>query len=157
MGTDAAPSPLALVLDRAYTGEGAFERVERLLVGLTPEQAVTRLPGMANSIAWHVAHMSYWLRLYLEFIAAAEAWEGPPPPPEPTADDWQAVTKELQGLLAEAAGLAADPALTERTVAFPTGSAPAATLLGDCAAHNAYHWGQVVLTRRLLGAWPPAG
>ena len=27
----------------------------------------------------------------------------------------------------------------------------------DVAAHNAYHVGQIVLLRQLIGAWPPEG
>ncbi len=28
--------------------------------------------------------------------------------------------------------------------------------LENLAAHNAYHFGRIVLLRRLLGIWPPA-
>ncbi len=149
--------PLRWVLTRSLTGEGAFEHPEHILSGLTAAQAVAEPPGLSSSVAQCVGHMVYWMRLYLSWIARGRAGEAPPCWPRPTIAEWPGVQADFTALLAAARELAHDADALARPVLFDDGPVPVATLLGDLGAHNAYHCGQVVLIRRLLGLWPPAG
>ena len=62
------------------------------------------------------------------------------------------------GLAAEIAG---DRAVLEQAVRCPSRPGHPVRImtvreqLESLAAHNAYHFGRVVLLRQLLGAWPP--
>ncbi|MBI2298582.1 MAG: hypothetical protein HYU66_06450 [Armatimonadetes bacterium] len=103
--------------------------------------------------------MSYWMRLYLGWIRTGEASDRAGWGADfvaPAAEAWPSVLDEFRNLVAEARAIAGDPALGDRRVRVEDANVPAATLLGDLGAHNAYHLGQIVLCRRLLGAWPPA-
>jgi hypothetical protein len=79
-------------------------------------------------------------------------WPGSPEPP--SAEAWE---KSVKGFLAdrkELARLVADES-AELFARIPHGSGQ--TLLREAlltADHNAYHLGQLVLVRRLLGVWP---
>lgn len=143
------------VLIRSLTGEGAFESPKSILSGLTAAQAVAEPPGLSSSVAQCVGHMAYWMALYLSWITTGRAGEAVPCWPTPSAEQWPAVLGDFLALLADAGELAASPEVVAREVSFATGPVPVATLLGDLGAHNAYHCGQVVLIRRLLGLWPP--
>ena len=147
-----------LMLDRLYTGEGAFHDPKHLLKGLTPEQAVTVPEGCHHSIALAVEHMNYWLRLYLGWLDAGQASEQSEWGEDfltPPAAEWPRVLTEFQALAARVRSLATEPDLATRRVKVQEHQIPAATLLSDLGGHNAYHLGQVVLIRRLIGAWPP--
>lgn len=157
--TDTDRTQAALMLDRLFSGEGAFDGPENLLRGLTAEQAVTVPEGSHHSIAQSLSHVNYWLRLYLGWIELGHTTEQSTWGQDfvrPSAEEWPAIRAEFDALLAQARAIAADPKLPERTVPNDEGPVPATTLLGDLGAHNAYHLGQIVLLRRLVGAWPAA-
>jgi uncharacterized damage-inducible protein DinB len=136
----------------------SFTPASRALAGLSAELAVSKLEGWPYSIAQVVAHMLYWQRNDFETI---ETGEEPPEPtpaedwPEVGPDDWPRLKDEFLASLERSKAMARDPALLERPI------------LGDrftvglrmvwFTGHNAYHLGQVVLMRRILGAWPPPG
>ncbi|WP_293914926.1 hypothetical protein [Deinococcus sp.] len=61
---------------------------------------------------------------------------------------WTGVQRAVQA--------ADDPALAPRSGTLSTEAGRNLETLTDLAVHNAYHWGQVVLMRRVLGDWPPA-
>jgi uncharacterized damage-inducible protein DinB len=139
-------------------GRSSFEPPSRVLDGLSSDQAAAKLDGWPHSIAELVAHMLFWQR---NDIAAIETGSEPPEPtpaedwPEVTRDDWPRLRDEFLASLERTKEMARDPELLDRTV------------LGDpftvglrmvwFTGHNAYHLGQVVLLRRILGAWPPRG
>lgn len=79
-------------------------------------------------------------------------WPGSPKPPNGAA--WEKSVKSLRQALAAMGKLVGDPK-TDLFAPIPHGSGQSilrqALLLAD---HNAYHVGQLVLVRRLLGCWP---
>jgi hypothetical protein len=80
-------------------------------------------------------------------------WPASPEPPDEAT--WEASVEAFGADLAAMQALLADPA-HDLFAEFPYGEG--GTLLGEAlllADHNAYHLGQLVLLRRLLGAWPP--
>jgi len=153
------PPVLTLLLNRQYTGEGAYHDPAFLLKGITPEQAVTVPAGCVHSIALSLEHINFWLRLYLGWVREGKASDPAAAGTDfitPPASDWPKVLAEYEALVAEARDLAAEPGLAERRIEMMGDQIPVAKLLGDLAVHNAYHFGQIVLLRRLLGIWPPA-
>lgn len=151
------PTTQSTTLTRLFTAEGIFGEPTALLDGLDGETA-TRVPdGAERSVAALTAHCAFWLGLYLDGIesgdfSALDTWTNDCPDVSP--DSWPALRDRFQALVDRAVALANDEAALARTVAIHGKQIPVATLLGDLAGHNAYHLGQVVLTRRLLGAWP---
>jgi hypothetical protein len=80
-------------------------------------------------------------------------WPESPAPPDEGAWDRsvEAFFRDLQGMK----DLVADPA-SDLYEPFPWGKGQ--TLLREAllaADHNSHHFGQMILLRRLLGAWPP--
>ncbi len=79
-------------------------------------------------------------------------WPKKPAPPSPAA--WDKSVKALEKICRKWASLSPIPRRTYWR-AFPHGSGQ--TVLREAlliADHNAYHLGQFILVRRLLGCWP---
>lgn len=78
----------------------------------------------------------------------------PKKPAPPSAAAWEKSVKALEHDLEEMGELVTDPK-TDLLAPIPHGSGQ--TILREAlliADHNAYHLGQLVLVRRLLGCWP---
>ncbi len=109
--------------------------------------------------AWQlVEHIRLAQRDILEFCIDPQYrerdWPGDywPASPTPTGDEWE---KSIEGFHADLEALeklAGEAALFDR-IPHGTGQTYLRELL-LVADHNAYHVGQLVLVRRLLGAWP---
>jgi hypothetical protein len=72
----------------------------------------------------------------------------------PDAGDWDRSVEGFRSDLRTVQGLVADPS---RDLLAPLPHGQGQTILREAllvADHNAYHLGQLVLVRRLLGAWP---
>ena len=129
------------------------------LEGLTPEQATTKLEGWPSSIAEEVAHLLFWQRHAQETIetgterkvaTAAEGW------PSVDREDWPEVRDDFLAALARNKEIARDPELLAERFGDRKPYTVGARLL-IMSTHDAYHLGQVVFMRRVLGAWPPPG
>lgn len=121
----------------------------------------TRPPGAPQS-AWELLeHMRIATHDILEFSRDAKyvspEWPSdywPKKPSPPSAEAWDKSVKALAHDLEEMGKLVADPK-TDLFARIPHGSGQ--TILREAlliADHNAYHLGQLVLVRRLLGCWP---
>lgn len=134
----------------------SFTPASRVLDDLTPEQAVTKLEGWPHSIAETVAHMLCWQK---NDIATIETGAEPKVTPEEnwpavTKDDWPRLKDEFLASLAKSREMA----LTENLDRLILGGKFSVGLrMVWFTGHNAYHLGQVVFMRRILGAWPPPG
>jgi uncharacterized damage-inducible protein DinB len=135
----------------------AFAKPQHILANLEPALAVTVPTGAVHSIASHVAHMTWWLRQALHHIEArAQEWqriEGDEFPIKIAAADWEGIRQAFFEQLESFQALCDDEALLER--GYVSGKNTIGYVLLDYAIHNAYHLGQIVLLRRLLGAWTP--
>ena len=87
-------------------------------------------------------------------------WPDAVAPPSEAA--WTEALADFHDTLASVKALVNDPAI-DLSGAIPHADGPAyhgtcyADEIGATADHNAYHLGQFVTVRRLLGAWPPDG
>ncbi len=152
------PSTLEILLDDP--DERDFPAPLRILRGLTPEKAVTVPPGVPYSIAQIVAHMHANVRFNLGLIRASdparyassfENW------PAVSAEDWPRVVDDFLVDLRTLRQIAREGTDLNRVLYPATEGEPAWTvgykLACSVAKHNAYHFGQIVVLRRLLGAW----
>lgn len=156
--TPLAPSPdfLQLMLS---DGAGGFTPFARALDGLSAEDAVRKPEGSPHSVADVLAHMVFWQERFLRMVDGEE-----PTPVAHASDGWPSVTAEewpdlvrryLAGLeryraLARDADALARPLAKGRDRSVGAGVA-------SYFVHEAHHLGQVILLRRMLGAWPPPG
>ncbi len=146
---------LELLLDDP--AEHDFASAERLLRGLSGEQAVTVPPGLPYSIAAILAHMNANVQFNLDLIRS----------PDPVTfknpyKNWPTVTSKMwPELVAEFLAGTTELGRVAREelgrILYPSvGEEPAWTvgykLAASVAKHNAYHFGQIALLRRLVGA-----
>jgi hypothetical protein len=144
-------------------GGGAHAHFDQAIAGLAPELRGKRPDGASHS-PWEILeHLRLAQWDILEFSRSADHvspdwpegyWPKEPAPPDDQAWDRsiEAFHKDLKAM----EGLVNDPA-TDLFAPLPWGKGQ--TVLREVllvADHNAYHLGELVLLRRLVGAWPPA-
>jgi uncharacterized damage-inducible protein DinB len=136
----------------------AFAKPQHILADIPADLATTIPTGAVHSIAAHVAHMAWWQRQALHHIhTRAEQWqriEGEEFPAVVPLSDWETIRRDFFQSLETFRALCDDEATLER--GYVSGKSTVAYVLLDHALHNAYHLGQIVLLRRLLGIWTPA-
>ena len=150
-------------LVRALSGEGAHVTLKTALDGVTWTQAGARPPGAPKSIFQIVHHLVFWNSWVVDWLDGADppiprqdsdSWPGAVGPAN--AEEWQAAVARLNDLadtLAQHAR-ADDLQATRLSLGAPKSRA---AMLHTIASHNSYHLGQIVLVRRIVGAWPPPG
>ena len=146
----------------ALDGKGAHVDFEAAVRGL-PERLRGRRPEGLPYSPWElVEHLRFTQRDLLDFCRdpgyTEPGWPGdywPDDPAPPSPDAWDASVEAFGADLQAIKGLVAD-AETDLFAEIPHGGGQTygreALLVID---HNAYHLGQLVVVRRLLGAWPP--
>jgi uncharacterized damage-inducible protein DinB len=143
--------------------EGLIEKwssctpASRALNDLSPEQAIAKLESWPHSIAEIVAHMLFWqkhdfatIETGLEpEVAAGTDW------PAVTEADWPRLKDEFLAALEQSRVMARDPEQLERLIL--NDSLTVSARMVWFTGHNAYHLGQIVILRRIMGTWPPPG
>jgi uncharacterized damage-inducible protein DinB len=139
-------------------GGESFAQPQHILANLEPTLAVTVPANAVHSIASHVAHMTWWMRQALHHIETrAQEWqriEGDEFPLEIAPENWERIRQDFFEQLEAFQALCDDEALLER--GYVSGKNSIGYVLLDYAVHHAYHFGQIVLLRRMLGVWTPA-
>lgn len=140
-------------------GKSAHVGAEAAFAGLQPVHRAVRPDGAGHSIWELLEHLRIAqediLRYTLEPRWTSPAWpDGYWPEIEtPTEEQWQASLEAFRRDLEEVKSLVADPR-RDLTAEIPHGEGRSCLrevlLVAD---HNAYHLGQVLETRRRLGAW----
>ncbi|HWE53541.1 MAG TPA: DinB family protein [Bryobacteraceae bacterium] len=148
-------------LDRLLAGRGAHAGFDAA-VARFPEDLYSVKPDGAPHSAWDLLeHMRLAQRDMLDFCRnpkhVSPEWpEGywPKEPAEPAKADWDGSVKAFREDLGEMRRMVADPQ-SDLFTPFPHGEGQ--SLLREAlqlADHNAYHVGELVFLRRLLGSWP---
>jgi hypothetical protein len=140
------------------TGGHAHLTVEAALRGLAPKLRGRRPARGTHSIYEELEHMRRAQEDILRYTLDP-AWRSPPFPEgywptraAPTGAEWTACRKAFRADLAEVVALARDP---RRDLGARLPHGEGRTYLRQIllvADHNAYHLGQIVQTRKLLGA-----
>ncbi len=142
-------------------GGGAHLDFDKAIADLPPSLRGARPPGQPHTPWRLLEHMRIALRDILEFSRNAKHvsppwpegyWPASDGPPDDAAWErsvaaFRADARAMQDLVGDAA--------TDLFARIPHGEGQ--TILREAllvADHNAYHLGQLVLVRRLLGAWP---
>jgi uncharacterized damage-inducible protein DinB len=133
----------------------SFTPASRALEGLTPEQALTKLGGWPYSVAELLAHMLFWQRHDHATVESGEEPEVAPGAdwPAVTERDWPRLKDEFLASLEKSREMTREPGALDRLILG--GRFSVGLRMVWFTGHNAYHLGQVVLLRRMLGAWPP--
>jgi len=137
-------------------GEWEFAGPPKALAGLSPEDACRPVPGLPYTIAQLLAHADWWQRRRIDSAQGA-AWEDfelqVDDWPEFAPEDWDQLVQSFLASCAELADLVGNGLDIQRAVYEDL---TVGAMLVSHTLHNAYHLGQIVLIRRLLGLWPPA-
>lgn len=154
-------------LVEALVGESYAARPANIIEGVSHDLARGRVPGAAHTLYEELWHIVFWQTITLDWVAGIETPfpERPelafPSAEQARTESWDDLRgRFLKGARA-ASGIAADPELLKNLVKCPSRPGQPARVMsvGDqlisLAAHNAYHFGRMVLLRQLLGSWPP--
>lgn len=150
---DVSPDAVRELMD----GDGHYVPPPRLLEDLTPEQATLVPPGLPYSIAQILYHVTYYQRIEIERlrgeISSVPSFTHLDDTFAPvTPDEWPILVADfLEGMeivksLSDQHSGTVSPARDDTSANYD---------LAGTALHNAYHFGQIVLLRRMLGLWPP--
>jgi hypothetical protein len=141
-------------LHNLLQGIDEFPAPAKILAGLSGGQACQSVPGSEHSIATLLGHMLCWQEWFMGFARRAEPQDPSAEQnfPAVTPQQWPGLVQRFMDTLAEVEALAtpencAREFVKERSLGYA---------LASQASHNAYHLGQIVLLRRILGLWPPA-
>jgi hypothetical protein len=142
-------------------GGGAHLDFEAAIADLPPQLRGARVPGLPHTPWRLLEHLRIAQWDILEFSRnprhvsppfPAGYWPQGDAPPD--ADSWDRSVEAFRQDLRAMQDLVAEPA-TDLFAPIPHGEGQ--TILREAllvADHNAYHLGQLVVVRRLLGAWP---
>jgi DinB superfamily len=146
---------------RAIDSHEAHVARKKALQGVAAKYRGVRVAGAPHSLWELLEHMRIATWDILEFSRDAKhtspVWPDgywPKKPAPPHAASWEKSVKSLDRDLAAMRRLVADP---KTDLAAPIAGGSGQTILREAlliADHNAYHLGQFVLVRKLLGCWP---
>lgn len=153
-------------LEQILSGDGYAASPSHILEGLSQE-IVHQLPQNApHSIYEELWHITFWQQITLDWIGGVETpFPASPRDGFPTvvdAENWEDLRGRFFADNAKAVAASGDDQRLELSVRCPSRPAnPVRVMtvreqLENLAAHNAYHFGRIVLLRQLLGVWPPA-
>jgi uncharacterized damage-inducible protein DinB len=154
-------------LERALTGDSAHAAPSHILEGLDHAIVHREIPGAPHTIYQELWHIVFWLRNSLNWIEGIETpypaspADAFPGNAEAASESWDHLCLRFTGEIQQAAAITRDTARLGQDVRCPSPpGSQARTMtvleqLESMAAHNAYHFGRIVLLRQLCGAWPP--
>jgi hypothetical protein len=138
-------------------GGGEYVEPAKILNDIGEVHAAAVPPGSPHSIAQIVSHMHYWQKVN---IAKAKGEPAPRPArlddtfTSPLPGTWRHLVNDFLAGIEECGRIAREkadvtsPARDDTSLDYD---------LAESALHNAYHLGQIVLLRRIMGLWPPEG
>lgn len=149
-----------LAVRRALRGRDAFVPPSTVVQNLTAATAGRRVVSSLPT-PWEIlCHVLYWQRLLLACLQGetvtwpASADEGWPACAGPRDDaEWVKTVNAFLTGLDQADHILARAPLDVPLTSWPEADGISAAM--TLAVHNAYHLGQLVQLRRLMGQWPP--
>lgn len=149
--------PSRAALAQLYSGTWEHEHPSRILAGISPEKSCQRLHGLPYNIAELLAHINFWQDRRLELTKGQtnlpEDFQfGVTDFPAVGPEDWEALVAHFHRTLRELLETSTDNAAMEAVV---FDDRDIGIVITSHALHNSYHFGEIVLMRRMLGIWPP--
>ena len=154
-------------LEQVLTGDSAHTPPAIILQGLPDEAAHRAVAGAPRSIYEELWHIAFWQQITLDWVLGIEtpypvnALDGFPTVADRDGESWEQLRQRYFATSREAAAAACDASRLEVEVRCPSRPGlPVRVMtvreqLESLGAHNAYHFGRIVLLRQLLGLWPP--
>jgi len=154
-------------LEQVLAGDSAHTPPAEILDGLEAEAAHRVVPGAPRSIYAELWHIAFWQQITLDWVRGIEtpypvhASAGFPSAGDAAREDWDQLRQRFIAANREAAGEARDTSRHNVQVRCPSRPGEAVRVmtvreqLESLGAHNAYHFGRIVLLRQLQGLWPP--
>lgn len=152
-------------LAQALIGDSAAAPAAHILEGIPEDLAHRSIPLAPHSIYQEVWHIAFWQQMTLDWIHGVETPFPASPsagfPPERDRETWDEVCRRFFAGLAEAAALAGDEEKLREPIRCPSRPGSPVRIMSvreqleSLAAHNAYHFGRIVLLRQLNQSWPP--
>lgn len=152
------------------SGESAHTAPAIILEGLTPEAAHHAIAGAPRTIYEELWHIAFWQQVSLDWVRGLEtpypvhAGDGFPTAANMDAESWDQLCQRFFSTNLEAAVEARKSSRLEVEVRCPSRPGmPVRVMtvrdqLESLGAHNAYHFGRIVLLRQIQGLWtPPSG
>jgi uncharacterized damage-inducible protein DinB len=154
-------------LERAIIGDSAAAPPAHILEGVESNVAHRVIEGSPHTIYQELWHITFWQQVTLDWVNGIET----PFPIHPSAgfphqadeglEDWDRLCQRFFRGNQQAAAVAADEKKLEQAVRCPSRPGNPVRIMSvreqleSLAAHNAYHFGRIVLLRQLCHAWPP--
>jgi uncharacterized damage-inducible protein DinB len=151
-----------------FTGDSAHTPPTHILEALPDELAHAQVAGATHTIYQELWHVTYWQQVMLDRVnglgtASPDHNAASFPTPEQIRDEsWTELCQRFLAGVKEAAKIAdsGDAPRLSASVLCPSPTDPTRAMtvreqLESFAAHNAYHFGRIVLLRQILGSWPP--
>lgn len=154
-------------LEQVLIGDSAHTPPAQILDGLTSEAAHRAYPGSPRTIYEELWHIVFWQQMTLDWIRdletayPAHASEGFPTPEQTALESWDQLCQRFLATNKQAGDAALDVARFDVEVRCPSRPGTPTRLmtvreqLESLGAHNAYHFGRIVLLRQMEGLWPP--
>ena len=154
-------------LEQVLIGDSAHTPPAEILEGLTAEFAHSTIAGAPRSIYEELWHIAFWQQITLDWVRGIEtpypvhASDGFPSPQNTAGENWDQLRQRFLTTSREAAAAALDTSRLDVEVRCPSRlGQPVRTMtvreqLESLGAHNAYHFGRIVLMLQILGGWPP--
>ena len=154
-------------LEEVLAGDSAAAPPAFILEGLSSEAAHQLVIGSPRTIYDELWHIVYWQQITLDWISQLEtpyparASEGFPTVSDKTTETWDELCQHFFRGNRVAAASARDESRLGVPVRCPSRpSLPVRVMtvreqLESLGAHNAYHFGRIVLLRQMMGLWPP--
>lgn len=154
-------------LEQLIIGDGATAEPAVILDGVSELLAHKRVAGSPRSLYEELWHITFWQKLSLDWVKGIatpypeHASGGFPSEAETAKEGWDELRQRFFAGANEAAKAARDESRHQEPVRCPSRPGlPDRTMtvreqLENLAAHNAYHFGRIVLFRQIAGAWPP--
>lgn len=154
-------------LVQVLIGESAHTAPAIILEGLAGELAHRATDGAPHTIYQELWHIAFWQQVTLDWVRGVEtpfpvhASAGFPTAADTSHEAWDQLRQRFFTTNKEAAETARDEARLDVAVRCPSRPGEPVRImtvreqLESLGAHNAYHFGRIVLLRQLLGAWPP--
>ncbi len=151
-------------LQQALIGDSAAAPPAHILEGLPSDLANRAIQGAPHTIYQELWHIAFWQQVTLDWVNGIET----PFPTRPAdgfpadgSEPWNQLCRRFLSGSQQAADVAGDEKRLEQSVRCPSRPGNPVRIMSvreqleSLAAHNAYHFGRIVLLRQLCGAWPP--
>jgi uncharacterized damage-inducible protein DinB len=154
-------------LEQVLIGDSAHTPPAEILDGLPAQAAHRAIAGAPRTIYEELWHIAFWQQITLDWVRGLEtaypvhASNGFPTADDAAREDWDQLRQRFLTANQEAAAAALDASRLHIEVRCPSRPGmPARVMtvreqLESLGAHNAYHFGRIVLLRQIQGLWPP--